>query len=129
MTIGDGVVEVEIDLSGSPEAHIFTDPSLEPDSNYTLFIAVVSSLGRDAIFRSGTEESFAVSPTRTRFVSTATLRPWRSSSMYTQSLGIGFAVVICIVCLIALAVFIWWRFLRLRSAIWKKVALPKGILK
>ncbi|KAM7532793.1 hypothetical protein Aperf_G00000129368 [Anoplocephala perfoliata] len=118
VTVGDEAVEVEVDLPGFPERHAFTDPPLEPDSNYTLFIAVVSSVSRNAVFKSDAGESFVVSPTITRFIRTASLKPSRGS--FAQSFGIGFAIIICILCLIGLIVFIWWRFLRRRFTMWKK---------
>ncbi|VDN96921.1 unnamed protein product [Rodentolepis nana] len=110
ITIGDGAVEVEMNLPDSPVAQIYADPRLEPDSNYTLITVVVSSLEEDAIFKPGTEHLFVVSPAKARIVRTLVFMP--ASGVLSTSVGTGVSIGILLLCFIVLVIYIWWRFLR-----------------
>ncbi|KAH9284429.1 Receptor-type tyrosine-protein phosphatase zeta [Echinococcus granulosus] len=119
VVVGDGVVEVEMDFrTKNPDLRMFADPPLEPDSKYTLFALVASSLCDvvDAV----EEEDFVVSPKGTKVVRTAPLLIARSSGTAATAVGTGVAIFLFVVCILLLALFVWWRCLRDQSLLWQK---------
>ncbi|KAL5108905.1 Receptor-type tyrosine-protein phosphatase zeta [Taenia crassiceps] len=119
VVVGDGIVEVDMDFSSkNPDLQVFADPPLEPDTNYTLLAFVASSLYDVA--DTVEEGDFVVSPKGTKVVRTAPFMTTRSGSTSTAAVGTGFAVFFSLVCILLLALSIWWRCLRHQPALWRK---------
>lgn len=122
MVVGDGIVEMDMDFSSrNSDLQVFADPPLEPDTNYTLLVFVASSLYDTA----GTVEEgdFVVSPKGSKVVRTAPSMTTRSGGTSAAAVGTGFAVFFSLVCILLLALSVWWRCLRHQSVLWRKVCL------
>ncbi|KAL5970833.1 Receptor-type tyrosine-protein phosphatase zeta, partial [Taenia solium] len=119
VVVGDGIVEMDMDFSSrSSDLQVFADPPLEPDTNYTLLVFVASSLydAADTI----DEGDFVVSPKGTKVVRTAPLATTRSGGTSAAAVGTGFAVFFSLVCILLLALHLWWRCLRHQPVLWRK---------
>lgn len=118
VVVGDGIAETEAStFSKNSEVLAFSDPPLEPDTNYTLYVLVASALHEDGIQFTEEDKDFVVSPTRTLVVQTAPLMDGQSSS---AAIGIGITVVLILLILLSL----WWKFLRHRLTFCQKVGRP-----
>ena len=120
MVVGDDEVEAELPVSsGYPEVAVFANPPLKPNTNYTLFVVVASTLHANGILFAKEDKDFLVLPKWTMVVQTAPLAVGWLTEAAGAAIGAVGALVLAILSLLGL----WWMFLRHRSTFWWKVGV------
>lgn len=122
VVLGDGIVNSSwwsIPASPSTGLPLFADPPLAPESNYTVFVAVMAGAG-DSGHSEETMRAFAVSPThrlvfRTREVLPVERAPAASSR--GALVGMIFGVLLLICALLSLLAWFLLRYSHLRRKV------------